>query len=218
MRKVRKINEPAILQNNKATWTAHFYEEVKTNHGYRGMNKTVRDKYNHAQVKTALKKMYSGKCCYCENKIGEEGYENIEHLKPKSLPQFHCLTFDWSNLHWCCEKCNKRKGAKWNTHYPIVDPTKDNPLHHIDINVITGELEAKTRRGRRTINDPDLNRIELVEARKAIIYKLNEIHLMVLSTPTLKDDQHFKNLLHSFIQENIEFSSLMQSYITKWNL
>lgn len=215
MRKIKRINEPDDLANNKDSWTNEFINEVKKKHGYKGMNQTIKNRYNTLGVKNALKKMYGGKCCYCENRIGIEGFENIEHLKPKSLPQFHMLAFSWENLHWCCEKCNTLKKAKWNSHYPILDPTKDNPENHIYMNTITGKIEYKTRRGKTTINHTKLNRDELVTARKRIIDMLNKIFLLVQGTPTLKDDENLLDLLKAFIEDDAEFASLIKQYISQ---
>lgn len=218
MKKVVRTAAPTKLLAKCDEWTADFLAEVRRNHGYKGMSKTIRDRYNQPEIREALKAMYNGKCCYCENKIGKEAAENIEHFKPKSNPKFHFLAFKWENLHWCCARCNQIKGSKWNSHYPIVDPTKENPDYHVKLNVITGELEALSRRGKHTIEHPNLNREELVDARKAIIHRLNLMQLMVLNTPTKKDDVYFKQLLQTYIDEGAEFSHLMEQYIKQWQL
>ncbi|MGB6406046.1 MAG: retron system putative HNH endonuclease [Planococcus donghaensis] len=218
MKKVQRSVEPNILAINKLNWTSEFINEVKRNRGYTGMNTTIRDRYNNPEIKKFLKDMYNGKCCYCENSIGREDYENIEHLKPKSAPNFHMLTFYWRNLHWSCGRCNKNKRAKWNSHYPILDPTKDNPEKHLKMNIVTGEIANKTRRGKTTINHAQLNRDKLVEARKRIIDKLNLIFLMVQSTPTLKDDEYLKLLLEEFVNEDAEFGTLIKTYVDKMSL
>lgn len=218
MKRVQRITEPSNLSTNKMTWTTDFINEVIRNRGYTGMNTTIRDRYNNQEVKNALKIMYSEKCCYCENRIGVEEYENIEHLKPKSSPNFHMLAFSWDNLHWCCGKCNKKKRANWDSHYPILDPTKDNPDNHLKMNIISGEIDHRSRRGKTTIKHAQLNRDELVKARKRIIDKLNTIFLMVQSTPTLKDDINLKLLLDQFINDDAEFGTLIKTYVENMSM
>lgn len=218
MKRVQRTTEPSILITNKLAWTSDFINEVKRNHGYTGMNTTIRDRYNNPLIKSSLKTMYKEKCCYCENRIGLEDYENIEHLKPKSYPNYHMLAFSWDNLHWSCGKCNKNKKAKWDSHYPILDPTKDDPEKHLIMNIVSGEINNKSRRGKTTIKHAQLNRDKLVEARKRIIDKLNYIFLMVQSTPTLKDDKNLKLLLDDFINDDAEFGTLIKTYVDKMSI
>ncbi|MFT8362812.1 MAG: hypothetical protein ABF608_06485 [Sporolactobacillus sp.] len=215
MKKVTRGVEPQVLRNNKSKWQRNFINEVKRNRGYKGMNAAIKNKYNQPEIKRALKEMYSGKCCYCENCIGTEGYENIEHLKPKSLSRFHMLAFSWENLHWCCQRCNTCKNDKWNRHYPILDPTKDNPENHIKIDTITGKIVYKTRRGKTTINHAQLNREGLVNARKRILIKLNDIFLMIRNTPSINDNRYLLKLLNDFINDDAEFSALIKGYINE---
>ena len=43
-------------------------------------HKVNRDLYKNKDVKDKLRKIYSGKCCYCETRLGVSGFERIDQL------------------------------------------------------------------------------------------------------------------------------------------
>lgn len=215
MRKVTRIEKPQILVANEKQWTQQFLNELQTVKKVSKVNKIISERYKHHEIKSVLEKMYNNKCCYCENRIGVESYEQIEHLKPKSLPQFHHLAFAWENLHWCCHRCNNLKSDKWDEQHPIIDPTIDNPQEHLEMNIVTGELVEKTSRGKTTIDHAQLNRGSLVVARKRILQQLHSLLVLVKTTPTQVDDDLLKEYLNHYIESDAEFSSLIDTYLKK---
>ena len=76
----------------------------------------VRNRYRHNQIQSALRKMFRGKCAYCESKIAHLSDPHIDHYRPKS--SFPKLTFDWNNLILACGICNsaRYKGDKFPDH------------------------------------------------------------------------------------------------------
>lgn len=78
-------------------------QEINTKGSYAKVDERFKNRYRQKDVKDTLEKMYGKHCCYCESVIGTSSYGRIEHLKPKSLPQFYKDTFEWDNLHWCCK-------------------------------------------------------------------------------------------------------------------
>ncbi|MFK7983766.1 MAG: HNH endonuclease [Saprospiraceae bacterium] len=66
--------------------------------------------YNQPDVLKQLKEDSFNKCYICEQK-GPLSI-NIEHFKPHHQGKNIDLKFDWNNLFWSCEHCNKTKGAK----------------------------------------------------------------------------------------------------------
>ena len=181
MRSVKRLDEPQSLKTNSAIWTKELLDEVKRLGDYSKVSDSYKSKYNQTDVKNVLIQMYTNHCCYCEGLLGAQTYGRIEHLRPKSLPQFHKLTFAWDNLHWCCEKCNTNKGKKWDLQFPILDPTQDNISDHIAINIDSGEYELvnNSQRGQTTINHTDLNRDDLVEARRKLTIKISKYFSML---------------------------------------
>ncbi|MED0686107.1 retron system putative HNH endonuclease [Anoxybacillus ayderensis] len=154
----------------------------------------MKEKYKQQDVREALEQMYNGKCCYCENGIGAESYEHIEHLKPKALPKFHKLTYDWNNLHWCCQICNTSKGDQWDDNNPIVDPTIDDPQQLIEFDVVTGEVIARHPRGETTIKHACLNRKKLVESRNKVGEHVRELILQAKRTTSSSDKDFYKKM------------------------
>jgi len=69
-------------------------------------------KYNSTDVKNKLFKIYNGKCGYCETIIDKSNsWATIDHYRPKKEYPFLCL--EWSNLIYCCQKCNSCKHDKF---------------------------------------------------------------------------------------------------------
>lgn len=71
--------------------------------------------YRHAQVKTALEKLFNGKCAYCETRLADSAW-NVEHYRPKRRirerpdhPGYYWLTYTWTNLYPACVPCNQRR-------------------------------------------------------------------------------------------------------------
>lgn len=77
----------------------------------------TRKRYNHEAIKSALVKMFYGKCAYCESQIRHITYGHIEHFCPKDNAGCIDQTFEWSNLLLACDICNNagHKGTK----YPV---------------------------------------------------------------------------------------------------
>jgi len=122
--------------------------------------------YNHRGNKDALRKAGFDKCMYCESKISHIDYGHIEHIKPKADGKYPELKYEWSNLGYCCAKCNVAKGEKYSEETPYINPYEEDPE---DVIFCSGAfLFAKmgNERGDLTITDIDLNRTGLIEKRK----------------------------------------------------
>ncbi|MCI9597059.1 MAG: TIGR02646 family protein [Firmicutes bacterium] len=174
MRKVERLSKPNSLRNNAAQWTKELMDEIQEKGSYSKADDSVKHKYRQKDVKDTLEKMYQQHCCYCESMIGRSSYGRIEHLKPKSLPEFYQYAFEWENLHWCCEICNTSyKRDNWDFQDPILDPSKDDIDRFLKLDLTTGKYEAigNDKRARTTILHTGLNREELVKARRQIIIR-----------------------------------------------
>ena len=78
------------------------------------------DKYRHSSVVSELWKMQAGKCCYCGQKIPEEGHaKTVEHFAPKSV--FKDQRNDWHNLLLACSQCNGKKADQF-PWMPTINP------------------------------------------------------------------------------------------------
>lgn len=73
--------------------------------------------YKDNQVKEALKKLFNGKCGYCESQILLVSTGDIEHFRPKGgflddkgdlqQPGYYWLAANWNNLLLSCSNCNR---------------------------------------------------------------------------------------------------------------
>jgi len=177
MRFVKRTEKPPSLSKHAGQWTQELLAQIDEKGSYAKVDTEYKDRYRQEDVKDALEKMYTGHCCYCESVIGISTYGRIEHLKPKSLAQFYKYTFDWNNLHWCCEVCNTSyKKTKWNFDHPLLDPSADDIKTYLKMNLQTGEYEEVdgNPRAKTTIEDTGLNREKLVKARRRIIVRVTK--------------------------------------------
>ena len=141
MRKVKRPEIPRSLVVNAAQWTEDLMNEIDKMGSYSKVDSEFKEKYRQNDVKDALEKMYTCHCCYCESIIGLSTYGRIEHLKPKSLTEFHKYSFDWNNLHWCCEICNTSyKKTNWDFVNPILDPAIDEINQYLKLMVNMRQL------------------------------------------------------------------------------
>jgi uncharacterized protein (TIGR02646 family) len=130
--------------------------------------------------KPLLKAASHGKCAYCENAIPELILGDVEMYRPKSI--YWWLAYDWSNLLYVCQVCNRAyKGDRFplEDNFPpaknpgdelterplLLHPYIDNPEEHLtfraDDNLKAVQIIGLTERGRGTIVTLGLNREEL---------------------------------------------------------
>lgn len=162
MIKLNKGNEPHILTANKSNWTAQLRELQIAD---KPVPISLATKYNHEDVKDALRAECFSKCMYCESKVEHISDLHIEHIKPKSKFKFPDLTFEYSNLGLACPVCNRGKSDTYDIAVPFINPYKDDPSNHFYaigafVWAMPGDQRAKL-----TENEIDLNRAELIETR-----------------------------------------------------
>lgn len=173
---LQRCAEPAILVHEKQNWTmallAATTDEQRTK---------IESKYRHRSIKNALVTMFHGKCAYCESKIIHVDYGHIEHFRPKGIPKFRALAFDWNNLFLACAVCNGReyKGTRFpekNEGGPAVNPCDDLPEKHLlfffDTDSRIATVIYLTQRGKVSVDLFGLNRPELRAHRSKQIEKL----------------------------------------------
>ena len=185
MIKLNKQPEPAILTQNKAQWTKELMSYVNSG---KKITQNVIDNYNHPDIKSVLKtETNGGKCMYCESPIATVASEHIEHYRPKTIyPQ---LTFDWNNLGLSCPKCNNNNKSKvFDENCTYINPYIDLPSEHFIFSSTMIFHKPNDKRAQLTELKLDLNRPELMEARKSIIDNIRRMidQYNSESNPTLK--------------------------------
>lgn len=120
--------------------------------------------YKHPPNKAALTAACFDKCMYCESKVTQVYWGDVEHLRPKAL--FPALKFVWENLGYVCARCNGEKSDKWSEETPFINPFAEDPEQHL---AAVGPLifhRNGSERGEYTWREIGLNRPDLFERRK----------------------------------------------------
>jgi hypothetical protein len=145
---------------------------------------TPRQYKDYGSYKRFLRAEFFGKCIYCREPDSHRGRDQFgaDHYRPKVL--FPELEVSYSNLFYCCNSCNSRKGNYW----PAGDEADarfiPNPCAHVMFSHLKfkhGEVEARSDAGRFTVELLDLNDPEYVE------YRENQIHMEELATSRMRD-------------------------------
>ncbi|MDQ8015235.1 MAG: hypothetical protein REI96_22505 [Flavobacterium nitrogenifigens] len=149
-----KINKnfpaPAILTNaltvSKTTKNESDYlsDSILYTSAVNNRNKKVKsfefdsNIYGHKDVKGQLIGDQFEKCCFCEAKFIENSYGDVEHFRPKTAytnlksksliyPGYYWLAYDWNNLMFSCEKCNR---SYKKNHFPLDDESTRKLFHN----------------------------------------------------------------------------------------
>ncbi len=100
--------------------------------------------YGDDTVKNQLIADQHGKCCFCEAIFSDNSYGDVEHFRPKTAykkfnaqtlaysrtltyPGYYWLAYNWSNLMFSCEKCNR--SFKRNK-FPLDNESTRKPFHN----------------------------------------------------------------------------------------
>lgn len=169
MIKLTKNNSPEILIENGEQWQNDLMKYVNSDEK---IPENIKNKYNHEEIKNALRNETKGKCMYCESPISHITYEHIEHIKPKAKNKYPELSFTWDNLGLACPICNMNKGDQYDENIPFINPYADDPS---DFFFPLGPFiyhKIGNKRGEITERLIKLNRSDLFERRKERIENL----------------------------------------------
>jgi uncharacterized protein (TIGR02646 family) len=207
-----------------------------------------RDVYGHAAVKAALRTAQHDKCGFCESKVSHIASGDVEHFRPKAAvrarsnaplvkPGYYWLAYEWTNLLFACELCNRRhkaslfplidETARARSHADdmsleaplFIDPTAEDPAAHIGFRQEYPYAVNGSVRGRATISALGLDRAPLVEIRRD---RLEKVRLLRLSAQALrrKRDQTAKDLvqqieieLQNATTDQAEFAAAVRSML-----
>ena len=205
------------------------------------------DKYRHPTVVSELWNMQSGKCCYCEQKIPEEGHAKaVEHFAPKSV--FKAKRNHWSNLLLACAQCNGRKAARFPEMLTInpdevkliyvkrpgkkvpalIDPSKKtNPEAHLTYHVdpvadgyLAGQIFPRngSPRGKATISVIRLDQTFFHRLRQAHFRTLVRTYLALQEASDQDGRQAALLQFKNLISRGGVFAGLAREFARKWRL
>jgi uncharacterized protein (TIGR02646 family) len=204
--------------------------------------------YGHGDVKSELIALQRGKCAYCEGKFSAFAYGDTEHYRPKGYsqqsvggrtirPGYYWLAYEWTNLHYSCEKCNRqRKRNVFPLRNPaararspadnlgledpmLLDPTgQRDPAGHIKFNGAVPE--ARTDIGRMTIDLYYLDRIPLNAARLDHLKTVDSLRKLVMlaaeldaSVNSVQFGLEAEAELARMVQPDAAFSAMTHDYL-----
>ncbi len=203
-----------------------------------------RSVYGDATVKGALIGMQYSKCAFCEAKPLHVSSGDVEHLRPKaesrqqatapvSRPGYYWLAYEWENLLFACERCNRRhKKSEFplrnpslralNHHMAItdetplfVDPSREDPQQHISFRDHVPVPANHSDRGRITIAALGLSRPELNRDREEHLERLRLLEKMT-QVPNLPESMRAeaRDLLRRATQSDAEYALMCQTALS----
>lgn len=151
----------------------------------------------YKRYKPYLQIEFGRQCVYCRMPDAtRESWFGADHYRPKSL--FPELSAEYSNLYYCCNQCNARKGDYWepssrsNRYVP-------NPCDHVmwsHLRFRGGTVEPRTDTGQFALDLLDLNDPAVVQQRESTI------HLIDLCTNSIKEAEKILAEIEKLFKEN----------------
>ena len=198
--------------------------------------------YNNVEVKQHLIRLQNGKCCFCESKINHISSGDIEHFRPKkgwvqdqgkiNKPGYYWLAYEWDNLLFCCEICNR--SFKKN-HFPIseiskralnhngdlssevalfVHPVDEDPEQFIEFEQEQIKPVNNNIRGKSTIQKIGLDRAPLNERRLEKLNQLKTLFCILDINLEQKDKavQMITKRYESSLLDETEYASMIRCF------
>lgn len=122
----------------------------------------------YSAYKPFLRKEFDSKCVYCRSPSTWANGDTfgVDHYRPQSL--FPHLGCEYSNLYYCCNRCNRFKGNFWTEGVDFIP----NPCDHVMFDHLRfegPEVKHKTRAGAATVERLDLNDPEWLRFRADVL-------------------------------------------------
>ncbi len=157
--------------------------------------------YRHPTNKAALIAASAGKCMYCESRVTQVYWGDVEHIQPKSA--FLHLEFDWDNLGFVCAKCNNAKLDKWYAATPFINPYTEDPTEHLVALGAWVHHRGASERGEITWREIALNRPELLQDRQERIIDVSNTYDKAMRTK----DPGLRTLILDALESSLDDSS-----------
>lgn len=214
MIKLTKLKTPKVLEENAGQWLLDLKDAIAR--GDKKLTNSRKGRYNHPEIKAAVRSETHGKCAFCECDVAAVSHGDIEHLFPKSLDVDK--TYEWTNLGYACQICNQSKSDHDPNLQKIIDPYSIDPEPFI---VFYGAfINSKgTAEGRKTIHHLKLERTAVFERRQAVIKSLIK-SLELISTAKSTEERCL--LVEDFesneIGDHLEFAAMRRDFWKAYKL
>ena len=246
MIRVRKPSQaPRILrERGEATTDSNCSAFDSSPDDYLNGNKTFEfdsSLYGAKSVKNALIKAQHQKCCFCESKVTQVAYGDVEHFRPKGgfkqdkddplgRPGYYWLAYVWENLYFSCQICNQRfkrnlfplsnPGQRARSHNDdvarekplFIDPESVNPEEFISFRDEYPYAINGNAIGKTTIEALGLDREALNERRRDYLQQLNLIQ--ALAESSAPESAHARAFLNQAVNESAEYAALARAALS----
>lgn len=131
---------------------------------------------DYRRYKSPLREEFHEQCVYCRLPDGAGSVDEfgVEHYKPKS--RFPELATDYSNLFYCCNTCNRRKGDRWpDDALRKLGRFIPNPCDHVmfaHVRYTDAEVTSRTPAGEYLVELLDLNDPAWMARREMVVTML----------------------------------------------
>jgi uncharacterized protein (TIGR02646 family) len=244
----RPHEPPAILANEGAAQTRRFCEQYDADPAsYQGGTAGFqfdRAIYGDPLVKQALREMQHNKCCFCEACVPHISSGDVEHYRPKAgfrqeqegeleRPGYYWLAYDWENLLFCCEICNRRHKrdlfpladprSRARSHHgaiaqesPLfVNPAAEDPAQSISFNEEVPLPVAGSARDAATIRAIGLDRPALNERRLGHLQTSRLIVALALLFPGTPEGRKAREWVERAQSDGGEYASMVRAYLAR---
>lgn len=197
----------------------------------------------------SLRLLFKNKCAYCESPLPPASTTgNIENFRPKSNARglekdfsrehYWWLTYEWENLYFTCERCDRYKSSwfpvegkrakpltqikeiRFKEKALLVDPCFDRPEEHFVYDE-KGNVDFLTAKGKTTIGILKLNRADLITARQETVKLLFQSCEEMLLLWNKKSKNKIKDIALKWEEIFTNFSAkpyvaIQRQLLSKW--
>lgn len=194
--------------------------------------------YGDSSVKDVLLRAQNAKCAFCEQRVHECKYVDVEHFRPKGEVRqsrasaaldrgYWWLAYEWSNLLLACEHCNsdhkstlfplanpaqraRNPGDDLSAEQPLfIDPSREDPLEHLRFRRHVAYAVEDSDRGRCTRDELGLNRAPLLRRREEHLNKIKALVHVARSGTSDALCERARAALIRLAQPDAEFSAMV---------
>lgn len=244
----RSPNIPVVLTNEGAVQTVNLCNLFSSDpDAFRDGRRTFQFDpgiYAHPSVKAELKLMQHDKCCFCEAKVSHISSGDVEHFRPKAgfrqderhrleRPGYYWLAYDWHNLLFCCELCNRRhKGNLFPVDNPaarardhnglaeqesalFINPAAEDPEQFISFREEIPIPLAANPRGDATIRALGLNRKDLNDDRLRHLIIIRLLIFLATSLPQTPEGTQAGDLVSRARGDPGEYAGMVRAELAR---
>ena len=163
MMQIKRLPAPAFLSGKCESWRDKYLARLNNNQTAQFFWPIYKNNRINLLLLPDLMEMTAGHCSFCDGFPLETTGDSIEHFIPKTKEP--ALAYSWTNLFYCCPKCQASKMDKFSD--KLLRPDADDYLfgYYFQYDTETGDI----------IPNPDRVENDIARAEKTIeLYGLNE--------------------------------------------